>query len=223
MVLLEIRSRREARESRQRQERIEASHQERMRSQEGLVDRLGESVSEVVNRLGAVMAQSESERRSQLTVINELIVRNLLGMLATRHVGGRAVLYKLDADLGLEAVVSSGRLGQPRPFERGTARWRAVMEFLESGQPLICSDVEDPVQRPEYWEGTASGYRAFVSCPVVVEDQVFGMLTFDVPETGSLDRNDANALVIFAGLAACAANLVQDKLDSKATEGDAHG
>lgn len=210
VVLLEIRSRLDARESKNRHQQLEASHQERMQSQEGLVDRLGESVGEVVNRIGAVMVQPEPERRSQFKVINELIARNLLGVLATRHVSGRVVLYRLDSTLALEAVVSSGRLDQPRRFEPDTPRWFAVKEFLLSGQPLICNDVNNPSERPEHWNGTASGYEAFVACPVVIDDEAFGMLTFDVPQTGSLDRNDANALVIFAGLAACAANLVQD-------------
>ncbi|NHU84808.1 GAF domain-containing protein [Kocuria sp. JC486] len=181
-----------------------------MAAQASLMGYLGESVSEVLNRLGSMLMQPESDRQVQLDVVNELIARNLLGILASRHSEGRVSLYRLQDDNTLRSVVTNGRGRRPRDFEPDSPRWQAVMEFLRSGQPVICNNVDDPNQRPSHWEGTASGYKAFVSCPVVVDDEVFGMLTFDVPEAEALDGNDANALIVFAGFAAFAANLVQD-------------
>lgn len=201
-----------AEEARAERERLEGEYQARLSTQTTLIDEVSASVGGLLDVLARLARESPASRAHQLLPTQQQIVVELLKVLRVHHERGRATLYVPHEDGRLSPATCRGRHDRARDFEPGTPRGEAVWDFLRNGPPLICNDVDDENELPAGWEGTGSDYKAFVSCPIVVNsDDIYGMLTYDVPDAGTLQKSDADVVMIYAAVAGLASRVVEGR------------
>lgn len=93
----------------------------------------------------------------------------------------------------------NGRTREPGEFKSGDdGRGDAVFTWLASaaGEPRFVPNTDE--EQEDDWKGTGAGYRTFISVPIVVRDDLFGMLTVDAPSPGDLDETDLPILKVLA-------------------------
>ncbi|MEJ1815927.1 GAF domain-containing protein [Clavibacter michiganensis] len=116
--------------------------------------------------------------------------------------GVRAVVYQIVPDKQRMEVVdwtAKGWRTAPSEFVRGTNRGDKAFEVLVQGRPLY---VEDISKAPDEWAGSGSGYKTFISVPIMSRENAYGLLTVDAPDAGSLRKDDENDLILVAGILA---------------------
>lgn len=192
-------------------ERLRDEYQARLSTQVTLIDEVSASVGGLLDVLARLAREAPAARAHQLLPTHQQIVVELLKVLRVHHERGRAILYLPEEDGTLTPVTRRGRHDRARIFEPGTPRGDAVWEFLRKSPPFICNDVDDENELPEGWEGTASDYKAFVACPIVVNYYIYGMLTYDVPDAGTLQKSDADVVMIYAAVAGLASRVVEGR------------
>ncbi|WP_241247213.1 GAF domain-containing protein [Kocuria sp. KRD140] len=215
-----VRRKHEYRETKQKTEQesaqraqLEEEYRARLNTQATLVGELSTSTGGLLDDLAHLTRQDSEARGHQLLPTHKQITVELLKVLRAHHEQGRATLYLPKEDGTLTPATCKGRHDHARSFDPETPRGQGVWQFLKNGSPFICNDVDDPEELPKGWEGTASGYKAFVSCPIVVNSDIYGMLTYDVPDARSLTKNDADAVMIYAAIAGLASRVVEGRED----------
>ena len=137
-----------------------------------------------------------------------------LEKLVSEHVQRpRAVVYWLDVDAGpvsMKPLGFKGRGRRPQPFEAGTTRGDAAIEFAFEGKPgTIWPDLTST--KPPGFVGSASDYKTFVSMPISTESGAYGMVSLDAPEPNSLTAGDQSIAAIIAEVMSIAFEVGQDQ------------
>lgn len=180
------------------------------RATDRLLSELGSEVAWFAESTGKIIAEASGEvRRKTAEARLEALALSVTKTLSARHEDGRATIYELapaapwtpTANAHLRVAASSGRFDRPRPFDGGTGRGDAALEYIRGGYPVICQDVDDPKEKPDGWEGTGSDYKSFFSCPIALGQETYGMLTYDVPATWSFSAADGRVILTFAAVA----------------------
>lgn len=158
----------------------------------------GDSLLPLVHALGGMHRTQAGEAKERLRGVAEAA----LLQASTQLIKGdrvRACYFKLrDADAAqprrLVPGLWSGRAPSPRHvFTEGSLDGDAVLAMLDHQQRRFHRDVHtDP---PPGWEGTTSGYRTFVSVPVVAGERCYGMFTVDTLQPGDLDDEEEVGLI----------------------------
>lgn len=122
----------------------------------------------------------------------------------------RCVVYRAN-DQGnvLNVLEWVGRSGAPPPreFRRGDERGDAAFHTIEQREPCFVRDVNDQAEiaaLPGVYRGTRSGYRTFISAPIVDSGHDYGMVTVDAPEPGDLLLADKHLVMLAADMLAIA-------------------
>ena len=166
------------------------------------------SLASCLEDLDQLAPQTAVKRTQMLRGVQATAITELLRILDTRHRNGRAILFVLDQkQTSAEPEVRKGRRDPTTPFQQGTERGDAALKFMREGLGDICNDVDaDPW---DGWSGTRSRYRVFMSTPVAEGDRVYGLLTYDLPQTGELTHADLDLLEAFATFIGVACNYAQ--------------
>lgn len=186
--------------------------------EKGRSTRLLQDVSQAVwsfsNRLGQVSVKTPAARReNQDSLINELATE-LRAIMHERHEKVRVSFFIMNNGEAGERIMKPFPKGRardtPRAFEENDGgRGSAAFNYAGGGAPLICNDVDE--HPPEGWEGTESDYAAFVSCPLAIEDQAYGMVSVDSPAKGTFSEDDRAIVMNFAAQASLALRVVEGK------------
>ena len=151
----------------------------------------------------------------------------LVGAPQTDRVSGSS-----NPETELGATTNDVPSGEPHPFEFGddcktlvpkehhgrsdvpTSRFNLgadtpyveIVTMLNTHKAVLYDDVDE--QPPQGWDPTHThGYRCFVRAPIRSKRHIYGMLTVDTPEPGTLGETDAELLstvttILAAGYAA---------------------
>jgi hypothetical protein len=122
----------------------------------------------------------------------------------------RCVVYRMNSDgdvLGVLAWVGRSDTGPPREFRRGDQRGDAAFQTIEQREPCFVRDVNDQAEIAALsgvYQGTRSGYRTFISAPIVDNQHNYGMVTVDAPLPGDLLHADRHLVMLVADMLAIA-------------------
>ncbi|WP_309067535.1 GAF domain-containing protein [Microbacterium sp.] len=161
----------------------------------------------------ADMAQQPLEERpGYLRSVAHVAVSALQAMVAEHADRPRAAVYLLNTDsdpVTMESIGHAGRGEKPRPFEAGTVRGDAALDFLELRRTAFYPNLRR--RKPDGYEGTASGYDTFISVPIWTDNGVYGMVSLDAPKAGSLDDSDVALTELTAELMSIPFEVGQDQ------------
>lgn len=144
-----------------------------------------------------------AERALRLQGIAQACATGLYMLVSPHAAGVRANVFALEE--GPDRMVWLAHVGRgetPRPFEAGTPRGDAALEFITSLKPAFYPDLAH--HRPPGYEGSMSDYDTFISVPVWSDESVYGMVTIDAPEANSLSLGDQYLVEVVAELMATA-------------------
>ncbi|MBW9093091.1 GAF domain-containing protein [Microbacterium jejuense] len=184
----------------------ERRHSESVRTREGATAQL--AVTEAVLPVLALVGKMASEPSNRRAVPFEKTVSHVLQSKAVLFPGVkdvRMVVYRVEIDGPRKRLVvedSAGRRrDKPEPFVAGDGgRGDAAFEWLSGGKPKFVPNTA--AEYDKAWKGSGRGYRTYISVPILVKDEAFGMLTVDAPTPGDLDETDVPLVEVLAGLLA---------------------
>ena len=135
--------------------------------------------------------QPLEERQAYLKTVAAVAASALATMVGEHVHRPRAVVYLLNIEsspLTMESIGHAGRGERPGPFEAGTPRGDAALEFLDGKRPAFYPNLED--EKPLGFEGTMSGYKTFISVPIWTANGVYGMVSLDAPRANLFNDGD---------------------------------
>jgi hypothetical protein len=155
--------------------------------------------------------QPLEERQAYLKTVAAVAASALVSIVGEHVHRPRAVVYLLNVEsnpLTMESIGFAGRGERPRPFEAGTPRGDAALEFLAGKMPARYPDLD--AEKPAGFEGTMSGYRTFISVPIWTANGVYGMVSLDAPRANTLDAGDLAMAELIAELMSIPFEIGQD-------------
>lgn len=151
-----------------------------------------------------------NERKHAVKQAAQVAVTALRAIADDRVHRSRANVFGLNPDIQqMEAIASVGRGQKPKPFVAGNPRGDAAFSFLESTKPILYTDLT--VKRPQGFKLADHDYRTFISVPIWTDGGVYGMVTIDAPEAGSLSGADLALTALIAEMMAAAFEASQDQ------------
>ncbi len=164
---------------------------------ETLLD-LGYTLVPLQRELSRFAASKAPERRRQKSGLEQAILSAATSVGLEEH-KLRSCYFKLEEIDDLRQLrhhKSVGRATEAKAaFVEGTPEGNAALSMLDRGGHLFCRDVtNDP---PPGWVRSERGdYLTFISVPVVAGKTIFGMLTLDAVEIGSLTDEDVHMVAV---------------------------
>ncbi|MBU3995725.1 MAG: GAF domain-containing protein [Actinobacteria bacterium] len=174
-------------------------------AQEGLREAVLPSLRSV-GRLATVPSTQRAEQFTKM-VSQVLMARSTL---FAGKAGVRMVVYECEGsrrgNRSLTPFDHDGRSANiPTPFEsKQIGRGSKVFEWLDSKNPTARFVANSEDEPDKDWAGTGNGYRTYISVPIRIRDEVFGMLTVDAPNPGDLDETDISMIEVLAQILAIA-------------------
>jgi membrane protein implicated in regulation of membrane protease activity len=135
--------------------------------------------------------QPFEERQAYLKTVAAVTASALATMVGEHVHRPRAVVYLLNIEsnpLTMDSIGHAGRGERPGPFEAGTPRGDAALEFLDGRRPAFYPNLDEA--KPLGFEGTMSGYKSFISVPIWTATGVYGMVSLDAPKANLLNDGD---------------------------------
>ena len=110
----------------------------------------------------------------------------------------RVVYYAIsDDETKLEPFVAEGRQGAARPFDASVdVRGQLGLDRLDIDE--LFEYHEDVENLPDEWGSKDRGYVSFISIPVRVGGQGYGLISVDSSVEGELDARDGESLAVYA-------------------------
>jgi hypothetical protein len=174
---------------------------------------MNDALAPIAKRIAELASIPVDDRRNHLKPIAQQVVAT--AMLLRRDVKRlRVTVYAVQPPRGrrprlMSPLVSQGRNDDPSPFDLDTPGGRAAFATLDGGQPEFVADVE--AADADRWENGPAGYSTFVTVPIVVDDNGYGLLSADAPAVGDLTGNDVPIITVLAELLAIAFALCDSK------------
>ncbi|MGV9714449.1 hypothetical protein [Rhodococcus pyridinivorans] len=187
-----------------------ASHQlrKRLRGQElSEVDRLRVAMKDALQRVAELIAAMPSKGKSERKAELKRVASQSLGaiqLLLDNVDRLRVVVYQIVDQSGrMEYLDYGGRSGTPpQPFVPGTPRGDLAIKMVRDGGDKFAPDIER--EPPEHYQGSAKGYRTFISASITNGEYAYGMVTVDAPNAGDLVDTDKQIVMLVADLLAIA-------------------
>lgn len=143
------------------------------------------------------------QRRLRLQGIAQACATAIYILVSPHAPDARANVFTLQASPDrMVWLAHVGRGETPRPFESGTSRGDAALEFITRLSPVRYPDLRK--EKPVGFEGSMSDYATFISVPVWTDSGVFGMVTVDAPQADVLTFGDQYVVEVVAELMATA-------------------
>ncbi|ABM10531.1 hypothetical protein AAur_pTC10259 (plasmid) [Paenarthrobacter aurescens TC1] len=164
---------------------------------------LGNQFAAITNRLASEIELPASERRTERKPLVGKILQALVdGRGGVRD--ARAVFYTYDdSKPELKVFDYAGQRNPSGPFEAGTARGDAAIEFVtQSPTDAVELIRECKKETREGWKGSGQGYDTYISAVVATTEGPIGMLSLDAPHAGSLTGADKRYVRLAASLLA---------------------
>jgi len=151
--------------------------------------------------LAEMTATLVNERAGSQSNIFGRIIQHAVGAAVlpfATDVQARAVIFVVSSDqTRMTAAAHTGRDQRPGDFVRRLdKRGAKAFEILESRRPVFVRDLKKG--SPRTWAGSGSGYRTFITVPIVDGTGGYGLLTLDAPEPGVLTKTDQLLLELLA-------------------------
>lgn len=110
----------------------------------------------------------------------------------------RVVYYAIsDDETKLVPTETRGREGEARTFDSGAnLRGQLGLERLDIDDPFEFHENVDDL--PDEWGSKGRGYVSFLSIPVRVGGQGYGLISVDSSVEGELDLRDGDSLTVYA-------------------------
>lgn len=158
-------------------------------------------IPELIAQLPALSYAARSER---LQGIAQASATALYMLVAPHTEAVRANVFVLESEPTDRMVwlAHVGRGQTPGAFVSGTARGDAALSFIQKLVPIFYEDLAET--RPPGYRGTMSDYDTFIAVPIWTDQSVYGMVTIDAPEPGSLTLGDQYLVELVAELMATA-------------------
>lgn len=184
----------------------ERRHSETVRTREGATAQL--AVTEAVLPVLALVGKMATEPSNRRAVPFEKIVSHVLqskAVLFPDVKDVRMVVYRVEVDGHKKRLVvedaAGRRRNKPEPFVAGDGgRGDAAFQWLMGGTPKFVANTA--FEYDKAWKGSGRGYRTYISVPILIKDDAFGMLTVDAPTPGDLDETDVPLVEVLAGVLA---------------------
>lgn len=174
---------------------------------------LKEAIHPLAGMIAQIPLKTPAKKEAHLLAVAVQAVSGLCALLGRDLVGVRACVFKVDQDgSGMSVLASYGRGEVPRPFLTGTPRGDGAMEIALKGEPLFKPNIDR--DRVPGWEGTGSDYKGYISCPIKVDNIVYGMLTFDVSEADVLREEDKHMVVVVTSILGAAFTASMPRTDA---------
>ncbi|NTW40111.1 MAG: GAF domain-containing protein [Cellulomonadaceae bacterium] len=178
---------------------------------------MNDALAPIAKRIAELAPLSVVERQHHLKPVAQLVAST--ATLLRRDVKRlRVTVYAVQPSRGrrsrlMRPLVYQGRSDEPSPFYDATPDGRAAFATLDGGRPEFVADVAaEDVTR---WKNGPHGYSTFVTVPIVVDDNGYGLLSADAPAVGDLTGNDVPIITVLAEMLGIAFALCDSKFDSK--------
>jgi hypothetical protein len=174
-----------------------------------LVVSLRDALRPIAEEIADMQTASRETRRQRANGVARLCADALKLVMRDVH-NLRCLVYRVNDEGDVLTVLAwIGRSDhRPREFRRGDERGDAAFHTIEQREPCFVRDVNDPAEiaaaLPGVYRGTRSGYRTFISAPIVDNQQDYGMVTVDAPEPGDLLLADKHLVMLVADMLAIA-------------------
>lgn len=172
---------------------------------------LRDSLMPVASTVADMALQPQKDRLASLKVVAQTGAGALSSLIAAEVGRSRAVIYMLDVDRDPIRMVSigfAGRGDRPRPFEAGTPRGDGALDFIKGLETAFYPDLA--AEKPDGYNGTATGYNTFISVPIFTENGVYGMVTLDALKANSLDAGHVALVELLAEIMSIPFEVGQD-------------
>lgn len=158
----------------------------------------------------ADVSRKASSDRTYATKQAAQVAATALRALVDDHAHrSRAIVFSLNADKQqMESIANVGRGKKPKPFVVGDPRGDAALRFIQETKPVLYEDLSKKI--PQGFKLSDHDYRTFVSVPIWTDTGVYGMVSIDTPEAGSLTDKDLALTALIAEMMAAAFEASQD-------------
>lgn len=157
---------------------------------------MDESIPPLLEEICSLTTSSKRAREAAMTQAAKTVVKDLL-VAYSGVTGVRAVVYSVSSDAKrMTALATAGRSQRPGPFVRGTTRGDKAFETLNIPENFLFEP--NIAEASGRWAGSGNGYVTFISAPIRVGDEGYGLLTLDAPKVGDLDARDGSTVSLLA-------------------------
>lgn len=151
-------------------------------------------LSDAAELVGVARAQRVAQAAQEIaTVVDDIWKRFYSGSDTVR-----VIYYAIsDDETKLEPFVVEGREGDARSFDASAdLRGQLGLDRLDIDE--LFEYHEDVEELPDEWGSRDRGYVSFISIPVRVGGQGYGLISVDSSVEGELDARDGESLAVYA-------------------------
>ena len=148
-------------------------------------------------------ALTVGDRRIRLQGIAQAATTALYMLISSHAHGVRANVFDLESNPDrMTWLAHTGRGQAPGPFLTGTPRGDAAFDFITKLSAVRYANLAEAA--PKGYGGTRGDYQTFISAPIWTDEMIFGMLTVDASNPGSLTLGDMAIVELVAEMLAAA-------------------
>jgi hypothetical protein len=155
-------------------------------------------VRRVLGEASELISMPRADRVVHAAAAIEEVVEDIWMRFYSRSDTVRVVYYSIsDDETKLEPTITLGREGDARVFDSEVdVRGQLGLERLDIDDPFEYHDNVDDL--PAEWGSAGRGYVSFLSIPVRVGGQGYGLISVDSSVAGELDSRDGDSLTVYA-------------------------